>query len=142
MEQQEIFFYNLSISEEIFIFLLPLQFAVGVAELDHALVELDAVLLGAGCAGLAGGPEVAAELLAGVEPAEGSLLLQVAGAHPEGVVGEPCEEVLLQPRQLLRVRQLDQVTWWGKISISYYQIMTPWYNVCQILVSFILVKVK
>ena len=118
MEQQEIFFYNLSSSEEIFIFLLPLQFAVGVAELDHALVELDAVLLGAGCAGLAGGPEVAAELLAGVEPAEGSLLLQVAGAHPEGVVGEPCEEVLLQPRQLLRVRQLDQVTWWGKISIS------------------------
>ena len=118
MEQQEIFFYNLSSSEEIFIFLLPLQFAVGVAELDHALVELDAVLLGAGCAGLAGGPEVAAELLAGVEPAEGSLLLQVAGAHPEGVVGEPCEQVLLQPRQLLRVRQLDQVTWWGKISIS------------------------
>ena len=118
MEQQEIFFYNLSSSEEIFIFLLPLQFAVGVAELDHALVELDAVLLGAGCAGLAGGPEVAAELLAGVEPAEGSLLLQVAGAHPEGVVGEPGEEVLLQPRQLLRVRQLDQVTWWGKISIS------------------------
>ena len=115
MEQQEIFFYNLSISEEIFIFLLPLQFAVRVAELDHALVELDAVLLGAGCAGLAGGPEVAAELLAGVEPAEGSLLLQVAGAHPEGVVGEPGEEVLLQPRQLLRVRQLDQVTWCGKI---------------------------
>ena len=118
MEQQEIFFYNLSSSEEIFIFLLPLQFAVRVAELDHALVELDAVLLGAGCAGLAGGPEVAAELLAGVEPAEGSLLLQVAGAHPEGVVGEPGEEVLLQPRQLLRVRQLDQVTWCGKISIS------------------------
>ena len=121
MEHQEIFFYNLSSSEEIFIFLLPLQYAVGVAELDHALVELDAVLLGAGCAGLAGGPEVAAELLAGVEPAEGSLLLQVAGAHPEGVVGEPCEQVLLQPRQLLRVRQLDQVTWCDKISIYIFK---------------------
>ena len=90
---------------------LPLYLAVGVTELDHVLVQLDAVLLRVGPAGLSRAPEVSGQLLPVVEPAEGPLGLQVTGAHPEGPVGEPGHEEALESGQLLSVGELYQMSW-------------------------------
>ena len=76
---------------------LPLHLTVGVAKLDHVLVQLDAVLLRVGPAGLARAPEISGELLSVIEPAEGPLGLQVTGAHPEGSVGVSGDEEPLEP---------------------------------------------
>ena len=99
--------------------LSPLCLAVGVTELDHVLVQLDAVLLSAGGPRLPGAPHVPAEFLSVVEPAEDALGLEVAGAQPEGGVGGPGEEEPLEPREFVRGGQLQQVTWREMSELKY-----------------------
>ena len=87
-------------------YLSPLSLAVRVTELDHVLVQLDAVLLSVGVTRLPGIPHVSAELRSVIEPAEDSLRLEVTGAQPEGGVGGPGEEEPLEPRQFVRGGEL------------------------------------
>ena len=97
-------------------YLSPLSLAVSVTELDHVLVQLDAVLLSVGVTRLPGTPHVSAQLLSVIEPAEDSLRLEVTGAQPEGGVGGPGEEEPLEPRQFVR-GELQQVTWGWKCQV-------------------------
>ena len=80
-------------------------FATISTEFEIVLIEFHTVVVIAWL----GGPQVRAEFVPGIEPAEGALVFQIRGANPEGLVGVPCHQVLLQLCDHLGADQLYQV---------------------------------
>lgn len=70
---------------------------------------MDAMLLVILVVRLLIGPQILVELIPGIKPSEGSLILKVAGANPERTISIPCHEVLLKFSNFLIVYQLNQV---------------------------------
>jgi len=69
--------------------IVTLLFTIGIAELQKVCVEMDAMLLVILVVRLLIGPQILVELVPGIKPSEGSLILKVAGANPERTISIP-----------------------------------------------------